>query len=73
MQRHKHGSSLSIYPRQSIVNEYDWTPYSGDTMDATCFVVSTNDMILNCSCRDMEVGVSYVKSLHKTETMKQSL
>ena len=39
-------------------------------MDATRFVVSTNDVILNRLCRDIEVGVSYVKSLHKTGTMK---
>ena len=39
-------------------------------MDATRFVVSTNDMILNRSCKDIEVGVLYVKSLHKTKTMK---
>ena len=42
-------------------------------MDATRFVVSTNDVILNRLCRDIEVGVSYVKSLHKTGTMKQLL
>ena len=42
-------------------------------MDATRFVVSTNDVILNRSYRDMEMGASYVKSFHKTETMKQSL
>ena len=43
-------------------------------MDAVCFVVNTNDVIMNHSCRDMEVKVSsYVKSLHMTGTMKQSL
>ena len=42
-------------------------------MNVSHFVVSTNDVILNCSCRDMEVRASYVKSLHKIETMKQSL
>ena len=49
-----------------------WMPYSGNAMDATHLVVSTNDVILNHSCRDMEMGVSYVKSLHKIGTMKQS-
>ena len=39
-------------------------------MDATCFVVSTNDVILNRSSEDMEVGASYVKSLHKTRTIE---
>ena len=39
-------------------------------MDATHFVISTNDVILNRSCRDMEVGALYVKSLCKTGTMK---
>ena len=34
------------------------------------FVVITNDVILNRSCRDMKVGTSYVNSLHKTRTMK---
>ena len=42
--------------------------YFGETMDAACFVISTNDVILNHSCRDMKVGVSYVMVLHKTET-----
>ena len=42
-------------------------------MDAANFIVSTNDEILNCSCRDMEVWASYVKSLHQTGTMKWSL
>ena len=36
-------------------------------MDATRFVISTNDVIVNCSSRDIEMGASYVKSLHKTE------
>ena len=39
-------------------------------MDVVRFVVSTNDMIVHCSCRDMEVGASYVKSLHEIGTMK---
>ena len=39
-------------------------------MDAVCFIVSTNDVIMNCSCGDMKMKPSYVKSLHKTETMK---
>ena len=42
-------------------------------MDAIRSVVSINDMILNRSCRDMRVEASYVKSLHKTGTMKYSL
>ena len=42
-------------------------------MDLTRFVVSTNDVILNHSYRDMEVGASYVKSLQKARTMKWSL
>ena len=40
-------------------------PYSDKIVDAVCFVVSTNDVILNRSCRDMKVETSYVKSLHK--------
>ena len=48
-------------------------PYFGNTMDATHSVVSTNDVILNRSCRDMKVGALYVKSLHKARTMKYSL
>ena len=39
-------------------------------MDATCFVVNTNDVILNHSCEDIKVRASYVKNLHKTGTMK---
>ena len=39
----------------------------------TRFIVSTNDVILNRSCKDREVGTSYVKSLHKTRAMKYSL
>ena len=39
-------------------------------MDATHFVVSTDDVILNRSCRNIEVGASYVKSLHKTGTIE---
>ena len=39
-------------------------------MDVTLLVISTNDVILNYSFRVMEVWTSYVKSLHKTETMK---
>ena len=35
--------------------------------DATHFVVNTNDVIMNRSCRDMKVGTSNVKCLHKTE------
>ena len=42
-------------------------PYSGDTINATHFVVSTNDVIPNRSCRDMKVEAYYVKSLHKTK------
>ena len=42
-------------------------------MDADRFVDSTNDVILNRSSGDMEVGTSCVKSLHKTETKKWSL
>ena len=38
-----------------------------DTMDAVHFVVNINNVILNRSCRDMKVGASYVKGLHKTE------
>ena len=34
-------------------------------MNVNRFVISTNDVILNRSCRDMEVMTSYVKSLHK--------
>ena len=52
------------------MNEDGWAPYSRIAMDAAHFVVSTNEVILNRSCRDMEVGASYVKSLHKTGTMK---
>ena len=37
-----------------------------------CCVVSTNIVILNHSCGDIKVEASYVKSLHKTRTMKQS-
>ena len=48
----------------------DWVPYSEDILDVVRFVVSTNDVILIRLCRDMEVGTSYVKSLHKTETTK---
>ena len=48
--------------------ELGWTPYLRDTMDASRFVLNTNVMILNRSCRDMEVGT--FKSLHNTETMK---
>ena len=44
-----------------------WTRYFRETMDAARFVVSTNDVILNRSGRDMKVGVSYVKCLHKTK------
>uniref|UniRef100_A0A9I9E6W9 Uncharacterized protein n=1 Tax=Cucumis melo TaxID=3656 RepID=A0A9I9E6W9_CUCME len=33
-------------------------------MDAACSVVSTNDVILNRSCTDMGVGVSYVNGLN---------
>ena len=44
-----------------------WMPYLGDIINATHFVVSKNNMILNHSCRDMKVGTSYVKSLYKTE------
>ena len=36
-------------------------------MDVAHFVVSTNDVILNRSCRDMKVEASYVNSLHKIE------
>ena len=39
-------------------------------MDVTRFLVSTNKVILNPSCGDMEVSASYVKSLHKTGTKK---
>ena len=39
----------------------------GNTMDATHFVISTNDVILNCLGRDMKVMASYVNSLHKIE------
>ena len=49
-----------------------WTPYSEDTIDATRFIVSTNNVILNRSCSDMQMGASYVKSLHKIGTMKYS-
>ena len=38
-----------------------------ETTDVTRFVISTNEVILNCSCRDMKVGASYVKYLHKTD------
>ena len=38
--------------------------------DAACFVVTINNVILNCLCRDMEMGTLYVKNLHKTKTMK---
>ena len=41
-----------------------------DNMDATRFVVSTNYLILNCSCRDMKLRTSYVMSSHKTKTIK---
>ena len=39
-------------------------------MDAARSVVSTNDVILNRSCRDMGMGVPYVNGLHKTGTTK---
>ena len=39
-------------------------------MDAARFVVSTNDVIHNRSCGEMKVGASYLKSVHKTRTMK---
>ena len=42
-------------------------------MDVARFVANMNDVILNCSYRDMEVKPSYLKSLHRTGTMKQSL
>ena len=38
-----------------------------ETTDVTRFVISTNEVILNSSCRDMKVGASYVKYLHKTD------
>ena len=41
-----------------------------NAMDAARSVVSINDVILNCSCGDMEVGASYVNGLHKTRTTK---
>ena len=44
--------------------------YPGDTMNAVRFVVITNNLIVNSSCGDIKVGASYVKSLHKTKTMK---
>uniref|UniRef100_A0A9I9EIF3 Uncharacterized protein n=1 Tax=Cucumis melo TaxID=3656 RepID=A0A9I9EIF3_CUCME len=34
-------------------------------MDAACSVVSTNNVILNRSCRDMGVGASYVRAAHR--------
>ena len=34
-----------------------------ETMAATHFVVNTNEVILNHSCRDMKVGASYVMYL----------
>ena len=38
-------------------------------MDVAYFVVNTNDVILNRSCEDMEVGASSVKSSqYKTRT-----
>ena len=39
-------------------------------MDAARFVVSIHDVILNRLWRDMKVEASYVKILHKIETMK---
>ena len=44
-------------------------PYYDDIMNAARFVISINDVILNCSCRDIKVEASYVKSLHKTELL----
>ena len=35
--------------------------YSGNIMDVVYFVVSTNDVILNRSCRNMKVWASYIK------------
>ena len=49
-----------------MVYEKGWVPYYGNTMDAAYFVVSTNDVILNRSCRDMKVETFYVNILHKT-------
>ena len=40
---------------------------------ATHLLVSTINVILNCSYRDMEIRASYVKSLHKYGTIKQLL
>ena len=42
-------------------------------MDATCFAISINDMILDRSCGDMKVGASCVKSLHNPKTIKYLL
>ena len=47
-----------------------WTPYSGNTVDAAHFIVIINEVILNYSCRDMEVRASCIKSLRKIGAMK---
>ena len=39
-------------------------------MNVVHFVVGTNDVILNRSHGVMRVRISYVKSLHKTRTIK---
>ena len=40
-------------------------PYFAKTMDVARFVVSTKNVIMNRSSRDMEMRASYVSSLHK--------
>uniref|UniRef100_A0A9I9EKD0 Uncharacterized protein n=1 Tax=Cucumis melo TaxID=3656 RepID=A0A9I9EKD0_CUCME len=44
-----------------------------NTMDATHSVVSTNDVILNRSCRDMGVGASYVRAVQHRWLNKPSI